>query len=143
MPLARVIVPAIAVAAAIFTLPDSVTASTTIEAPSWCKYTDGAGKVRFAGKCTINFGVGPAAGCSDPSQPKTLISRDILEFSAKSQVEIDDYCDGTETANGRPSFYGFGTHAGQKIVRVLTRDGELFEYRSIDESSPGAHTAGL
>jgi len=93
--------------------------------------------VRFEGRCTINFGTGSAAACSG-EPPKALASRDILEFPNGTRAEIVDYCDDTETVNGKPSSYGKGTWRDKPVIRVLARDGELFEYYPVDEMSPGA-----
>jgi hypothetical protein len=65
--------------------------------------------------------------------------RDILQFSKQSEAEVDFFCNDVTIVNGHKAYAAKGFHNGAAIIRVLTDEGEYFEFSSVDEQSPGAH----
>jgi hypothetical protein len=108
-------------------------ASTTIEVEGLCRYTDAAGETRFDGKCSINWGTGPATACSDPADPNDFAQRYVLTFLKKSEVWLYFLCDQSVRVNNHKGYYALGRLHGQPAVRVLTDEGELFEFNKVTE----------
>lgn len=91
----------------------SVPAATSIEYNGNCKYVDSAKKTKYAGKCSINFGIAGVMGDS---------ARYILTFPNKTEVEIYLLKNNLAAVNRTPA----KTSITGKQMTVLTGEDETF-----------------
>ena len=118
------------VAGLFFCITEATNASTTSETTGWCRYTNTQGKVVFSGQCLVNWGVGGADGCAEPTN---LAERYILRFSPKSEVWIYIFCDDSASINNKRGILTKGWKGETQIYQVLTEERELFEFEQGSE----------
>lgn len=96
----------------------SAHASTSTEYESDCKYIDASKKLRFSGKCAMNFGIVGVAGKS---------VRYILTFPQGNEVVISIFRNGVATVNDAPAK---SIRDPKKVMHIVTGSGEEYLFSS-------------
>jgi hypothetical protein len=96
----------------------SAHASTSTEYESDCKYIDASKKLRFSGKCAMNFGIVGMAGKS---------VRYILTFPEGDEVVISVFRNGVATVNNVPAK---SIRDRKRLMHIVTGSGEEYLFSS-------------
>lgn len=96
----------------------SAYSSTSTEYESDCKYIDSTKKIRFSGKCAINFGIVGVSGKS---------VQYILTFPEGNEVVVSIFQNGVATANNVPAK---SMRDRKKLMHIVTGSGEEYLFSS-------------